>query len=64
LWWSLATITTVGYGHVAPITAAGRIVDGFTMIVGISVFAVITARIAAFFTTAESDSQVDRVATP
>lgn len=48
LWWSLATITTVGYGDIAPVTTAGRIVGAFTMIVGISVFAIVTARIASF----------------
>lgn len=48
LWWSLATITTVGYGDIFPVTAAGRIIGGFTMIVGISTFALITAKIAQF----------------
>ena len=46
LWWSTATITTVGYGDVFPVTTAGRIVGGFTMVVGISTFAVVTAKIA------------------
>lgn len=46
LWWSTTTITTVGYGDVYPVTAAGRIVGGFTMLVGISTFAIVTARIA------------------
>jgi voltage-gated potassium channel len=48
LWWSTATITTVGYGDVAPITAAGRIIGAFTMVVGISTFAVVTAKVAEF----------------
>ena len=46
LWWSTATITTVGYGDLFPITAAGRIVGGITMFVGISTFAIVTAKVA------------------
>lgn len=46
LWWSSATITTVGYGDVYPVTAAGRIIGVFTMVVGISTFAVVTAKVA------------------
>ena len=46
LWWSTATITTVGYGDVFPVTTAGRIVGGLTMVVGISTFAVVTAKVA------------------
>ena len=48
LWWSGATITTVGYGDIYPVTAAGRIIAIFTMLVGISTLAVVTARIAQF----------------
>ena len=48
LWWSAATITTVGYGDIYPVTAAGRIIAVFTMVVGISTLAVVTARIAQF----------------
>ena len=48
LWWSAATITTVGYGDIAPITFVGRVVGVFTMVVGISTFAVITAKVAEF----------------
>lgn len=46
LWWSTTTITTVGYGDVFPVTAAGRLVGGVTMLVGISAFAVVTAKVA------------------
>jgi len=48
LWWSAATITTVGYGDIYPVTAVGRIVAVFTMVVGISTLAVVTARVASF----------------
>ncbi len=48
LWWSMATITTVGYGDIFPVTPAGRLIGGFTMIVGISTFALVTAKVAEF----------------
>jgi voltage-gated potassium channel len=48
LWWSSATITTVGYGDVYPITAVGRLIGVVTMVVGISTFAVVTAKVAEF----------------
>ena len=48
LWWSATTITTVGYGDIYPVTTAGRIIAVFTMVVGISFLAVVTARIAKF----------------
>ena len=48
LWWSLGTITTAGAGEIYPVTVAGRIIGGFTMIVGISTFALVTAKVAQF----------------
>jgi voltage-gated potassium channel len=55
LWWSSATITTVGYGDVAPITTAGRMVGVVTMVVGISTFAVVTAKVAEFLVRTRDD---------
>ncbi len=49
LWWSVTTITTVGYGDTYPVTSAGRGVAVFLMLAGISLFGLLTARIAAFF---------------
>jgi voltage-gated potassium channel len=48
LWWSASTITTVGYGDIYPITAIGRLIAVFTMLIGVSTLAVVTARIAKF----------------
>ena len=56
LWWSAATITTVGYGDIYPVTAAGRIIAVFTMLVGISTLAVVTARIAQFLISADKSN--------
>ena len=46
LWWSAATISTVGYGDIYPVTTVGRLIAVFTMIVGVSTFGVLTASIA------------------
>lgn len=56
LWWSLSTITTVGYGDIYPMTGAGRLVGGFTMIVGISTFALVTAKVAEFLVRSDAGS--------
>ena len=39
MWWSIITLTTVGYGDVFPVTVGGRIVAGVIAIVGIGLFA-------------------------
>jgi len=35
LWWCVVTLTTVGYGDVAPVTSTGQLVGFFTMLLGI-----------------------------
>jgi voltage-gated potassium channel len=48
LWWAITTIATVGYGDKIPVTPAGRGIAAFLMIVGIALFGVVTANLAAF----------------
>jgi voltage-gated potassium channel len=48
LWWAVTTITTVGYGDKFPVTTEGRGIAIFLMLVGITLFGLITANIAAF----------------
>lgn len=43
LWWSVVTLTTIGYGDIFPITVAGKICAGLTAVFGIGVFALPTA---------------------
>src|SRR5215216_4988087 len=62
LWWAAATITTVGYGDVYPKTPAGRGVAVLLMLIGISLFGLLTARVAAFFVESEERSAHDRQA--
>lgn len=40
LWWSVTTLTTVGYGDAYPITVGGRIFTFFVLIIGLGVVAV------------------------
>ncbi|TLS68187.1 ion transporter [Mariprofundus erugo] len=45
-WWSLVTMTTVGYGDIVPHSAAGRILASVLIMIGISTFAMLTGVIS------------------
>jgi voltage-gated potassium channel len=51
LWWCIATVTTVGYGDVVPVTSLGRIVAIVYMFFGITLIAILLAVISNTFYT-------------
>ena len=51
MWWSLQTVTTVGYGDVTPKDTAGKVVGAVVMLEGIAFLAIITAAITSAFVT-------------
>jgi len=47
-WWSLVSVTTVGYGDHFPVTDSGRATATFLMFIGIGLFSALTALLAAW----------------
>lgn len=52
LWWSIVTLTTVGYGDVYPVTALGKFLSGLVAIAGIGLIAMPAGILAAAFSDA------------
>ena len=58
LWWSIVTLTTVGYGDVYPITVGGRIFTFFILLIGLGIVAIPTGIISSSLTkVVEPDSE-------
>lgn len=49
MWWSVATLTTVGYGDIVPVTILGRIAAAMTALTGIGLIALPTGILAGAF---------------
>jgi voltage-gated potassium channel Kch len=61
LWWAVQTVTTVGYGDVAPTDVFGRLVGAFVMLEGTAFIAIVTAVItSSFVTRAQSEQDARR----
>ncbi len=63
VWWSAATVTTVGYGDVSPVTATGRAVGLALMVVGIATFGLVAANLATILLGIDDESRdrIDRI---
>lgn len=49
LWWSIVTVSTVGYGDISVVTKCGRIVACILMITGIGFLSMLTSTLSTFF---------------
>ena len=50
MWWAFATLTTVGYGDVTPVTAGGKVFGAAITVVGVGMVALPTGILASAFT--------------
>lgn len=60
MWWPIATLTTVGYGDVYPVTVLGKVLAGLTAITGIGLIAMSAGILAAAFSDAMQRQRVRR----
>jgi voltage-gated potassium channel len=60
MWWSVCTLTTVGYGDIYPHTVLGKILGGVTSIAGIGLIAMPTGILAAAFSAAFQRTRIAR----
>ncbi|TXD49709.1 ion transporter [Polaribacter sp. IC073] len=54
LWWSIITLTTVGYGDVYPITLGGRVFTFFILLIGLGIITIPTGLIASALSSARN----------
>lgn len=57
LWWAVATLTTVGYGDIYPITAGGRLFTFLVLVLGLGVIAVPSGLLASALSRVRAEEQ-------
>lgn len=60
-WWAASTVTTVGYGDIAPHTMAGKLAAILLMFVGIGFIGMLTSSITNYFTDGTDTDKLDEV---
>lgn len=63
LWWSIVTVTTVGYGDIYPKTILGKIVATILMFMGIGLIGSLTSTISTYFINKENKSNEENYKT-
>ena len=61
IYWSIITISTVGYGDIAPVTSQGRVLTMFLILAGISFISFTTSIIASAFTEKLQELKAQRI---
>ncbi len=64
IWWSVITLTTVGYGDMIPITQMGRFLTGSLLLIGVAIFALPAGIITAGFLEESRKSSRHRINCP
>ncbi len=64
LWWAVATLTTVGYGDIYPITIGGKIMTAVIVLCGLGIVAAPAGIVASAMATALKEKQSDTSAEP
>lgn len=59
LWWSIVTVSTVGYGDIAIVTKSGRIVACILMVTGVGFLGMLTSTISTFFFNRHTQSLIN-----
>ncbi|EAR00404.1 ion transporter [Maribacter sp. HTCC2170] len=59
VYWTIVTLTTVGYGDISPETALGQFIATFVMIIGYGIIAVPTGIVSAEYASAKHDKNAD-----
>ncbi len=57
IWWSIVTMSTVGYGDYSPVTLEGRLIGVFVIVVGVALFGVVTGFLANRFVGFDDEGQ-------
>ena len=53
IWWSIVTLSTVGYGDIVPTTPWGRVIGSIVIIFGVTFIAFLTATVTSLFISSE-----------
>ena len=57
MWWSISTMSTLGYGDVYPVTSEGRVIALLLMCAGVSVFGTVAGLIATWFVSEDLEEE-------
>lgn len=61
IWWAIETVSTVGYGDIAPLTTGGRAIGIILIFLGIGFMSMLTAAISAYFVEKDANQDTKKI---